>query len=52
VRFDDQSASVLSVAVANKKTLLSAIWEKGLIVPSYLGGFQQPSNAGHVFKPV
>ena len=51
-RFDDQSASVLSVAVANKKTLLSAIWEKGLIVQAYLGGFQQPSNAGRVFKPV
>ena len=34
------------------KTLLSAIWEKGLIVQAYLGGFQQPSNAGRVFKPV
>jgi hypothetical protein len=27
------------------KTLLSAIWEEGLIVPAYLGGLQQPSNA-------
>ena len=27
------------------KTLLSAIWEKGLLMPAYLGGFYQPSDA-------
>tara|TARA_B100001013_G_scaffold100610_1_gene56857 strand:+ start:340 stop:477 length:138 start_codon:yes stop_codon:yes gene_type:complete len=28
-----------------KKTLLSAKWEEGLLMPVYLGGFYQPSNA-------
>jgi len=36
----------------DKKTLLSAIWEEGLMVPAYLGGLQQPSYTGRVFKPV
>tara|TARA_Y100001001_G_scaffold99694_1_gene97460 strand:- start:165 stop:302 length:138 start_codon:yes stop_codon:yes gene_type:complete len=29
----------------DKKTLLSAMWEKGLLMPAYLGGFDQPGNA-------
>ena len=34
-RTDDK----IELLVANKKTLLSEIWKKGLIVPAYLGGF-------------
>ena len=35
-----------------KKTLLSAKWEEGLLMPVYLGGYDYPGNAGRVFKPV
>jgi len=27
------------------KALLSAIWEEGLLMPAYSGGFYQPSDA-------
>ncbi len=45
-RTDDLTPS----AVPNKKTLLSAIREKDLLMPADLGGFYQPSNAGCLGK--
>ena len=36
---------VVNVGTCKNKTLLSAIWEEGLFIPAYLGGFYQPSNA-------
>ena len=36
---------VVNVGTCKNKTLLSTIWEEGLFIPAYLGGFYQPSNA-------
>ena len=36
---------VVNVGTCKNKTLLSAIWEEGLFIPAYSGGFYQPSYA-------
>ena len=38
-------AKVVTDGTFKNKTLLSTIWEEGLFIPAYAGGFYQPSDA-------